>query len=66
MLRSPKRGMPNASTIAAMRQLDAGNGKRFADAEALFKDLGISLEQQVQPAEQAERPTPRFRRIGRK
>jgi DNA-damage-inducible protein J len=33
--------VPNAGTIAAMKELDSGKGKRFADADALFKDLGI-------------------------
>ena len=32
---------PNVSTIAAMEELDQGNGKRFASADALFEDLGI-------------------------
>jgi hypothetical protein len=32
--------LPNAATINAMKQLDAGKGARFLDAEALFKDLG--------------------------
>ena len=32
---------PNATTIGAMEELDEGRGKRFADAEALFKDLGV-------------------------
>jgi DNA-damage-inducible protein J len=33
--------VPNAETVKAMRELDAGKGKRHANAEALFKDLGI-------------------------
>jgi predicted DNA-binding protein len=32
---------PNAVTIAAMQELDEGRAKRFASAEALFKDLGL-------------------------
>ena len=32
---------PNATTIGAMEELDEGRGKRFADAEALFKDIGV-------------------------
>lgn len=31
----------NAATIAAMEELEQGKGKRFASADALFKDLGI-------------------------
>lgn len=33
--------VPNAVTRAAMAELDAGGGKRFASAEELFEDLGI-------------------------
>ncbi len=33
--------VPNAKTRKAMAELDAGKGKRFASAEAMFKDLGI-------------------------
>lgn len=33
--------VPNAVTIKAMKELDAGKGKRFESAEELFKDLGI-------------------------
>ncbi len=33
--------VPNATTRKAMAELDAGNGKRFDSAEAMFKDLGI-------------------------
>ena len=33
--------VPNSGTIAAMKQLDSGKGKRFANADAMFKDLGI-------------------------
>lgn len=32
---------PNATTIAAMQELEQGKGKRFDSAAALFKDLGI-------------------------
>ncbi len=33
--------VPNATTIKAMRAADKRKGKKFASAEALFKDLGI-------------------------
>ena len=33
--------IPNAKTVKAMQEADAGKGKRFKTAEALFKDLGI-------------------------
>lgn len=33
--------VPNAETRRAMKDLDAGKGKRSASAAALFKDLGI-------------------------
>ena len=33
--------VPNAETRAAIAELEAGKGKRFKDAEALFDDLGI-------------------------
>ena len=32
---------PNATTDRAMKELDAGRGKRFDSAEALFRDLDI-------------------------
>ena len=32
---------PNARTRQAMAELAAGKGKRFANADALMKDLGI-------------------------
>ncbi|MBI5593862.1 MAG: addiction module antitoxin [Deltaproteobacteria bacterium] len=32
---------PNPTTIKAMQEADRREGKRFDDAEALFKDLGI-------------------------
>jgi DNA-damage-inducible protein J len=33
--------VPNATTVKAMRAADRGTGKRFRNAAALFKDLGI-------------------------
>jgi DNA-damage-inducible protein J len=33
--------LPNAESHAAKAELDAGNGKRFQSADALFDDLGI-------------------------
>jgi DNA-damage-inducible protein J len=33
--------VPNAETVRAMQQLEAGKGKRVANAAALFKELGI-------------------------
>ena len=33
--------VPNAETLRAMEQLEAGKGKRVANAAALFKELGI-------------------------
>jgi DNA-damage-inducible protein J len=33
--------VPNRTTRKAMADLEAGKGKRFDNAEALFKDLGI-------------------------
>jgi DNA-damage-inducible protein J len=32
---------PNAATVQAMDELARGKGKRFEDADALFKDLGL-------------------------
>lgn len=32
---------PNAATLAAMEELERDGGKRFATADALFRDLGI-------------------------
>lgn len=32
--------VPNATTRKAMKELDAGKGKRFASAEELFEDIG--------------------------
>ena len=33
--------VPNAESRAAIEELEAGKGKRFKNAEALFDDLGI-------------------------
>lgn len=33
--------VPNADTKAAIKELEAGEGKRHTSAEDLFKDLGI-------------------------
>jgi DNA-damage-inducible protein J len=33
--------VPNTATRKAMAELDADKGKAFANADALFKDLGI-------------------------
>ncbi len=33
--------VPNAATVKAMKELDAGKGKRFGSAEELFQDIGI-------------------------
>jgi DNA-damage-inducible protein J len=33
--------VPNAESARAMQELEDGKGKRVADAEALFKELGI-------------------------
>ena len=33
--------VPNATTASAMKELEAGKGKRFSSDEALFEDLGI-------------------------
>lgn len=32
---------PNATTLAAMEELERDGGRRFASADALFRDLGI-------------------------
>ena len=32
---------PNATTARALAELDAGQGKRFDSAKALFRDLGV-------------------------
>jgi len=33
--------VPNTTTVKAMQEADRGEGKRFKNADALFKDLGI-------------------------
>jgi len=33
--------VPNAATRRALAELEAGKGKRFDSADALFEDLGI-------------------------
>jgi len=33
--------MPNATTEKAMAELDAGKGKKFDDADDLYRDLGL-------------------------
>ena len=33
--------IPNATTIKAMKAVDRGNVRRYPNAEALLKDLGI-------------------------
>ena len=32
--------VPNATTVKAMKELEAGKGERFADADELFEDIG--------------------------
>ena len=32
--------VPNPSTVEAMKELEAGKGKRFTDADELFEDIG--------------------------
>ena len=32
--------VPNATTLEAMKELEAGKGKRFSDIEELFEDIG--------------------------
>lgn len=32
---------PNATTVRAIKDLEEGGAKRFANAEELFEDLGI-------------------------
>jgi DNA-damage-inducible protein J len=36
--------VPNATTVKAMQEADRGEGKRFKNADALFKDLGIERD----------------------
>ena len=31
---------PNATTLQAMKELEAGKGKRFANGDELFEDIG--------------------------
>ena len=33
--------VPNSTTVKAMKELEAGKGKRFSSADELFRDLGI-------------------------
>jgi DNA-damage-inducible protein J len=33
--------VPNATTRKAVEEIESGKGKKLADADALFKDLGI-------------------------
>jgi DNA-damage-inducible protein J len=33
--------VPNAESVRAMQELEAGKGKRVANVDALFKELGI-------------------------
>ena len=33
--------VPNAETVEAMKELEAGGGKRFDSGDELFEDLGI-------------------------
>ena len=33
--------VPNATTVKAMRELEEGKGKRFADTDELFEDIGV-------------------------
>lgn len=40
-LANKKTKVPNATSLAAMEELQQGKGKRFANADALFHDLGI-------------------------
>ena len=32
--------VPNATTLQAMKELEAGKGKRFANGDELFEDIG--------------------------
>ena len=32
--------VPNATTVKAMKELEAGKGKRFANVDELFEDIG--------------------------
>ena len=33
--------VPNPTTVKAMEELNEGKGKRFSNAEELFRDLGV-------------------------
>ena len=33
--------VPNATSIKAMKEFDEGKGRRFGNAEELFRDLGV-------------------------
>ena len=33
--------VPNPTTVKAMEELNKGKGKRFSNAEELFRDLGV-------------------------
>jgi len=33
--------VPNAKTVKAMKELEAGQGKRFSNEQELFDDLGL-------------------------
>ena len=32
--------VPNPTTVEAMKELEAGKGKRFANGDELFEDIG--------------------------
>src|ERR1700704_3646503 len=42
--------VPNADTIKAMNELDAGKGKRFDSADAMFRDLEADVRTPVRSA----------------
>ena len=33
--------VPNATTLEAMKELEEGRGRRFANADELFEDIGV-------------------------
>ncbi len=37
----PKAKVPNAETLEAMKEVDNGEGTRYKNTDAMFKDLGI-------------------------
>lgn len=37
----PTAKQPSAATLEAMKELETGGGKRYADADELHKDLGL-------------------------